>query len=437
VSRGSVRVVLILVGLAIASRLTLILWLPMPPLAEIAAGGDGDTRYYVRLAQRLASSGEYAEGHLRAYRPPGYPAFLSGLLALGADSRAIQTVQNLLYVLAALILGVLASRWHGWRAGVITTILALASPAWMLLPQRALSETLFVVLMGIGMLIALAEPAPPPLRLAVVAGMTFGLAALVREMGLLLGGVLAMVLGAWAWRLGMRARGVALVVAVLLGAVVVILPWTVRNYRVFRQVVPISTNGPINLYIGNNREATGAYHWRLPPGAQAVWNRPDEGWSNELFASQLAGREAIAYIRANPSRSVALVPRRLWALWGPPVALQPGLGISAVARLGIAAFWFAALGLSLYGLWRTRRDPVAWFLLGSCLTATAVHAATYGDPRYRAAYEYALMLPAGIVLADVWRNMVGRPGKGTEGPARLASPHTRAHDGGRFRRMPG
>ena len=59
---------------------------------------------------------------------------------------------------------------------------------------------------------------------------------------------------------------------------------------------------------------------------------PDEGRSNELFASQLAGQEALAYIRAHPFRTIALVPRRLWAPWGPPVALHSGL--EQACRLG-------------------------------------------------------------------------------------------------------
>ena len=412
-SRTGLRVVLLVGGLAIASRLVLLLLLPMPPLAEVGASGDGDTRYYVRLAQHLESSGEYAQRYLRAYTPPGYPAFLSGLLKLGADSRGVQVVQNLLYLFAALLLGALAFRSRGWLAGALAATLALASPSWLLLPQRALSETLFVALVAIGISIALSGTIPPAFGLALLTGMVFGLAALVREMGLVLGGVLGVVVGVWAWREGMRARGVALAVTVLLGAVLVIFPWTVRNYRIFGEVVPICTNGPINLYIGNNPEATGVYQWRLPAEGQAVWDRPDDGRSNELFASQLAGRAAIEYIVANPSRTVALVPQRLWALWGPPVALHAGLGVGALARFGAAALWFGCLGLSVLGLWQMRREPLAWFIAGACLAAVVVHAATFGDVRFRAAHEYLLMLPAGLVVAELRRERMDRPSSGS------------------------
>jgi 4-amino-4-deoxy-L-arabinose transferase-like glycosyltransferase len=375
----------------------------MAPLNEIAVSGDGDTRYYVRLARHLESRGEYAQGYLRAYMPPGYPAFLGGLLRLGGDSRTIQVVQNLLYVVAVLMLGALASRRRGWLTGALAVMLALASPIWWLLPQRALSETLFVTLVALGIFMALSGETPPAFGLALLGGVAFGLAALVREMGLLLGGMLAVVVGAWAWRDGRRARAAALAATMLLGTVIPVLPWTARNYSVLGQIVPISTNGPINLYIGNNPDATGAFIWRLPPEGQAVWNRQDEGRSNELFTSGLAGREALAHIRANPGRTLALVPDKLWALWGPPVALHGGFGVGALARLGAAALWLTCLALGVFGLWRLRREPLAWFIAGACLIATLVHAVTFGDPRFRAAYEYLLMVPAGFALAEIWR----------------------------------
>ena len=395
--------VLLGVGAAIAVRLTLLLWLPMAPLSEIAVSGDGDTRYYVRLAQQLESRGEYAQGHLRAYMPPGYPAFLGGLLKLGADSRTIQIVQNLLYVSAVLLLGALAARRGGWLGGALVAGLALASPIWLLLPQRAMSETLFVVLVAIGFWIVFSGAAPPGLGVALLAGVAFGLAALVREMGLLLGGTLAVVVGGWAWRVGRRARAAALAVTVLLGTVLPILPWTVRNYLVLGQIVPISTNGPINLYIGNNPEATGLYRWRLPPEGQAVWNRPDQGRSNELFTSALAGREALTYIRANPGRTLALVPHKLWEFWGPPVTLHAGFGVGALARFAAAVYWFACLALGVFGLWRLRHEPLAWFIAGACLVGTVVHGVTFGTPRFRAAHEYLLMLPAGLALTEGWK----------------------------------
>ena len=80
---------------------------------------------------------------------------------------------------------------------------------------------------------------------AAAAGLLFGLAVLTRETVLYFLPLAALWL---AWRRpggGRRA-------AVLLGtALLVILPWTLRNWMVFRTLVPVSTAGALNLWQGN------------------------------------------------------------------------------------------------------------------------------------------------------------------------------------------
>ncbi len=377
----------------------------MAPLADVAVSGDGDTRYYVHMAQHLASTGEYAQWNLRAYMPPGYPFFLSRLLVLGADSQVLQIVQNIFYLLTVLVLIVFGVQQGGRQIGVSVGVLAVLSPNWLLLPQKALSETLFLVVLMVGLALVFAKITLFGIGRALFAGLMLGLAGLVREVAVPLAMVLALVVGLWIGRTYSLRRGVALGVALLIGTGLAILPWTVRNYAIFGEIVPIALNGPINLYIGNNPEATGAYKWRLPPAAQAVWNQPDEGWSKELFAARLAGREAVEYIRENPRDAVALMPRKIATLWGPPVALHAGHDIGALVRAGMALAWFAALGLGVAGLWLMRRQPFGWFIAGACIMATGLHAVTFGDVRFRAPLEYLLMLPAGLAAATLWEKI--------------------------------
>ncbi len=399
------RAWLLLASFAIASRLLLLIAMPMAPLAEVAVTGDGDTRYYVHIAQHLASTGEYAQWNLRAYMPPGYPFFLSRLLLLGADSRVLQIAQNVLCLLAVLIVVVFAVRQGGRRVGVLVGVLALLSPNGLLLPQKAMSETLFLILLAVGLVLVFARITLLGIGRALFAGVIFGLAGLVREVAVPLAMVLALVVGVWVGRTYCLRRGVALGVALLIGTGLAIVPWTARNYTIFGEIVPIALNGPINLYIGNNPRATGIYEWRLPPAAQAVWNQPDEGWSKELFAARLAGREAVKYIRENPRNAVALMPRKIATLWGPPVALHPGHDLGALVRDGMALAWFAALSLGVAGLWMMRHQPLGWFIAGACIMATGLHAVTFGDVRFRAPLEYLLMLPAGLAAATLWERI--------------------------------
>jgi len=91
---------------------------------------------------------------------------------------------------------------------------------------------------------------------------------------------------------------------VLLVMVICIFPWTLRNFRVFDRVIPISTNGGITLYLNNNDAAEG--HWQDPfliPGSPIQGLRDeDTGFWDELAVDELAGAEGKRWIKENPGR---------------------------------------------------------------------------------------------------------------------------------------
>lgn len=402
------RTVVLLVALALVSRAALVAALPLAPLATLATTAPDDARYYARLAQHLAATGEYAENHLRAYRPPGYPAALAATARLGLDSRGIQLLQNIGYLACLVVLARWAADRGGRTAGVVTVLLGLLTFNWLVLPQELLSETLFLGLLVFAVALGPAGEDTPSLPRILLMGLVFGGAALVREVALPLGVLACVLLAVRAIpKKGWVGAGLLLVVGGV-GLASAILPWTWRNFRVLGALVPITTNGPINLYMGNNPSATGEYHWALPDSAQAVWNRPDQGRSNELYAMRSAKVAALAYIRAHPGTTLALMPRKLWALWGPPLELRGGLTVSGLARLAVAGLWLLTLAAGCAGLWWGRRDTLGQFLILTVLFACAVHVLTYGSPRYRSAYEFLLLLPAGLVLSKV----VGRLRRG-------------------------
>lgn len=54
-------------------------------------------------------------------------------------------------------------------------------------------------------------------------------------------------------------------------ALVMVLPWTIRNYEVFNSFVLVSANSGFNFYMGNNPQATGEFHQRATtPESNAI-----------------------------------------------------------------------------------------------------------------------------------------------------------------------
>jgi hypothetical protein len=132
---------------------------------------------------------------------------------------------------------------------------------------------------------------------------------------------------------------------------IVVGPWTVRNYRVFDRFVLISTNGGFGLYGANNPAATGGYleHW------------PDDLMQMpELDADREARKRASLWIVSNPLRFVALAFEKNILFMGddavgPYQTMKRGKASSselayAVFKGGSNLYWLAAWSLLLLGL---------------------------------------------------------------------------------------
>jgi 4-amino-4-deoxy-L-arabinose transferase-like glycosyltransferase len=103
---------------------------------------------------------------------------------------------------------------------------------------------------------------------AALAGVCCGLAALARANGIVL--ALPIALGLLAAGRGRGVRAWAAPAAVAVGAVLALLPWTVRNYVVFDRFVPVTTQSGFGIAGIYNDEAVER------EGYRALWIRPSD-----------------------------------------------------------------------------------------------------------------------------------------------------------------
>jgi tetratricopeptide (TPR) repeat protein len=158
------------------------------------------------------------------------------------------------------------------------------------------------------------------------AGLVFGLLCLDRDNFVLLAPVLALLV---VWLAGgagspfarhqLRAAG-----AFALGAALVILPVTIRNFVVSKEVVLLTTGGGEVFFIGNNHDANGLY---IPP----PFVRPDPRYEHADFvarATEIAGhplspmesswfwfREGLKFITGNPLAWIRLLSLKFVYFW--------------------------------------------------------------------------------------------------------------------------
>src|ERR1019366_6370531 len=98
--------------------------------------------------------------------------------------------------------------------------------------------------------------------------------------------------------------------ALYITMMLIVIPWSWRNYLVFDAFIPVSTNGGWTLLTGNNPEANGDY---TPDTvlAQGLSNNP----ADQVSMDRLARTRAVTWIKENPIGFLLLLPRKLLRLW--------------------------------------------------------------------------------------------------------------------------
>ena len=227
----------LILGLALAVRLGAI--------AVVDFTLVGDPQAYDEHARSIAEGNGYPEskyapgGGPSAFRPPLYPYLLGALYAVtGPSLTAGQVAAALAGVLSVGLLGVLARQLWTRREGLVAMGIAAVYPPLVLTNTTLISESLALPLMLGTLVAALHFRRTLAIRWAVLAGALLSLAILDRPALIVL--VPPLLVGLWVPP-RRRAGSVIPAVVALVAAVVLILPWTVRNALEMDAFVPLTT----------------------------------------------------------------------------------------------------------------------------------------------------------------------------------------------------
>ena len=251
-------------------------------------------------------------------RPPGYPAFLAAVYAtIGRSYADVLAAQSALTALLPAVILLLVTRVAGSRAGLAAGVLAaLSAPlgyhAAIVTPD-ALSAFLGVLLVAF---VSAARRSRFRSAWLAAAGATVGLATWLRPNFLFLAPLLALATPLAIGRGRHPWREAALMLAV---ALAVVAPITVRNARIYGELVPVSANGGIVLWEGIADAGGRAYGARSrdlevaaeeairfgDPRYAKTWATPDG-----IARDRDRVRRSLEVIRAHPAWYAASVVRR-------------------------------------------------------------------------------------------------------------------------------
>jgi MYXO-CTERM domain-containing protein len=294
--------------------------------------------------------------------------------------------------------------------------------------ESEILEITLVIALVTAMLLVLARRRPSAgAAPAFAAGVLLGLASLGKPNLLLfapVGSVLLFALGE-----SPRARRVAPAAAFFLAAGLTILPATIHNLRASGDVIPVSSNGGINLFIGNHPGASGMF--QVPPEM-----RLDLLASSTAAAERATGRalsagevsdywaaRAFAYMRSQPGPWLRLMARKAALFWNhyeipnhyhfyfvrefAPVLRLPASTFGVVAPLGLVGLGLAAA--------RRKRQTALLVAYGVTFMASVVP--FFITARYRLAVVPVLLVGAGFALTQAWDWMRARRWRSLGGAA--------------------
>src|SRR5215470_4834662 len=221
-----------------------------------------------------------------------------------------------------------------------------------------------------------------------------------------LGSLLPFLLG-WA---AYRAREIkfhtikpALTAAII--AMLCCVPWTMRNYMVFHRLIPLRSNLPLELYIGNNENYAPNATW--PPKISKERELVRYFHMGEMAFMDEEKRKALAFIRAYPGIEVKLIAARFVAFWtglmNPWQAFMSPESTPLVRMLLICSTVSAPGALLGIVALFWKRDPYAFPLAAYPVVYPLLYYITHSNLRYRHPIDPVVLLLVAVAIGSLFK----------------------------------
>ncbi|MBI5105806.1 MAG: glycosyltransferase family 39 protein, partial [Solirubrobacterales bacterium] len=406
--------VVLVLGLAVVARG---LYAAPPPGYELRHDQRDYDQHALSLARGEGYSRRVAYGRPTAFRPPGYPYFLAGVYRLAGVEHApaqerVEAARKANVVVGTLVvalIGLLAAQLWRRRVALVAMAIAAVYVPLIVVGGSVMSELLFTALV-LGALVLAVEHRRSTRRryaYAVAAGAMAGLAMLTRANAAIL--LVPLAIAAWDARPRWSRRALGPPLALLATALVLLVPWTVRNASQLHAFVPFTTQ------VGSALAGTYNDQARTDPVNPGAWRSirhvPEYA---DFWAQRRTTPEAVLdrRLRATAWRYIADHPlyvaevwwwntRRMADLAGRERSRATAATITidrAWADRAVTCFWVvAALALVGAAARPARRAP-AWLWAVPALLYLSVVLLAVETPRYRTALDPFVILLAAVGL---------------------------------------
>lgn len=366
-----------------------------------------DSVEYDLFGRRVAEGYGYTweNGNPTAFRAPGYPLFLSAFYYF------VSTAYPTAYCLMAICGGVCALATYffareifGDRWGRCSGFLAAIYPPDIYACSYFFSEALFAPFLGFGLWMLARSVRNSSKTTLFFAGVLLGYAALIRSFAVLLLPIFAIYL----YSIPFPRRFLSIAIYSI-GFILVVAPWTLRNYTVFGKPVLIATNGGSTFYGANNDVVAGSVgnygNWVATnhlPGRDLIDSMPDE-----VSHDKMEWKLGLQWVEKHPDKFAILAPFKVIRFWLPFVG-YPSMKRYVVVNIASTAPFLALIVVGLVSTIGSRTARRQFAILHLIMAANAIMVVIFwGDPRFRDANVPVLMVYATVGLQKLLKIFFG------------------------------
>jgi 4-amino-4-deoxy-L-arabinose transferase-like glycosyltransferase len=380
---------------ALVIRVLFVTFMPLEPYS--------DELVYDTIARNLASGGGFSStlGAVPdSVRPPGFPFLLAGIYYFfGYSHLAVKLVLSLFSALLCLFIYFIAAEVFHRRVAIISSLIAVIYPFFIYYTGRLLTETLFVFLLALAILSFIKVIKTYSFRHAILTGGLLALAILTRPVLFLF--PLVIFLAIFFTRgLKTKPKRLRSFTAIFCTVLALLAPWTIRNYRLHQEFVPVATIGGSTFWGANNPQ--------IRDGGWVAGFTPLEFQTlSEVKRSKGFYQMGFDFIKENPAcafRRAFLKIGRLWSLYPHTTRRDKLISLFSYGLL----VPFSILGM-VYALKRWREVSIFYLTF---LYFTGMSMIFYGSTRFRLPIEPYFIIFGALGIDYVIRRIERQKGQG-------------------------
>jgi len=326
------NLIAVLFAFSLLVRLLILAIFPAPAL-------DDSAEIYLRAAHLLMDGKGFSDPSFPVYNPPLYPVFIAICLSLlGDDQVSVKIVQAVVDSFTMVLIYFIMKEIFGVETALLSAGLLSLYPFSAYLAISVASEPLFTCFLSGFVLSIVYAVRSSKVSHYCVAGFLLGLATLTRGTTQFVPLMFPIIL----ILLGKRGRDpIFCYTALCLSFVLVILPWTARNYVVLDDFIPVATGGGIVVLMGSSEKfliiegKAEMYELHMPPTG-------GKSSQNDKFFARAGLERHLVHLQTDPLDFVGFMMRKFARLW---YATESGKNHNLILLSQLPIYVFAVMGM--------------------------------------------------------------------------------------------